>query len=73
MIKRKLTATSQDDAKHMAVIPHDELKNIAKMIASLKTQLDLLDIMARASGIDTWMDRDRVTTLTDEIIKVDHD
>lgn len=71
MIKRKVTVTSQDDAKYMVVIPHDDLMNLSRMIGNLKTQLDLFDRAARACGIDTWLDRDQVNTLADEIIKVD--
>lgn len=71
MINRKVTATALDDAKNIVVIPKAELENIGKLIHSLRIQIETLEQVARASGIDTWITRDRVTTLADEIIKVD--
>jgi len=70
MIKRNVTATELDDAKNIVAIPKAELENIGKLIYSLRLQVETLEQVAKASGIDTWVVRDRVTTLADEIIKV---
>jgi len=36
----------------------------------LRLQIETLEAIARQSGIDTWVDNNKVTTLADEIIKV---
>ena len=69
-VNRKVTATDLDDARQIVVIPKSELEAIARMIYSLKAQIETLEQVAKLSGIDTWINTDRVTTLADEIIKV---
>ena len=70
MINRKVTASDMDDARNIVVIPKSEIEAIARLIYSLRMQVETLEAIARQSGIDTWVDNNKVTTLADEIIKV---
>jgi hypothetical protein len=70
MINRKVTASDMDDARNIVVIPKSEIEAIARLIQSLKFQINVLEDVARQSGIETWVDHNKVTTLADEIIKV---
>ena len=70
MINRKVTATDMDDARNIVAIPKSEIEAIARLIYSLRLQIETLEQVARQSGIDTWVDNNKVTTLADEIIKV---
>lgn len=70
MINRKLTATDMNDARNIVAIPKSEIEAIGRLISSLRLQIESLEAIARQSGIDTWVDSSKVTTLADEIIKV---
>lgn len=70
-IKSNIVATHDDDKKNLVVIPKSELESIGKMIHSLRVQCETLETVARAAGIDTWVNPARVTTLADEIVGVD--
>ena len=70
MINRKVTASDMEDARNIVVIPKSEIEAIARLIYSLRMQVETLEAIARQSGIDTWVDNNKVTTLADEIIKV---
>ena len=70
MINRKVTATDMQDARNIVVIPKSEIEGIARLIYSLRMQVETLETIARQSGIDTWVDSNKVTTLADEVIKV---
>ena len=70
MINRKVTATDMDDARNIVAIPKSEIEAIARLIYGLRLQIETLEQIARQSGIDTWVDNNKVTTLADEIIKV---
>ena len=70
MINRKLTATDMDDARNIIAISKGEIEAIARLIYGLRLQIETLEQVARQSGIDTWVDSNKVTTLADEIIKV---
>jgi len=69
-INRKVTATDMDDARNIIVIPKSEIEAIARLIYGLRLQVETLEQIARQSGIETWVDHNKVTTLADEIIKV---
>ena len=58
------------DARNIVAIPKGEIEGIARLIYSLRMQVETLETIARQSGIDTWVDTNKVTTLADEIIKV---
>jgi len=70
MINRKVTATDMDDARNIVAIPKSEIEAIGRLIYGLRLQVETLEQIARQSGIDTWVDTNKVTTLADEIIKV---
>lgn len=70
MINRKVTATDMDDARNIVAIPKSEIEAIARLIQSMKFQINVLEDVARQSGIETYVDSNKVTTLADEIIKV---
>lgn len=70
-IKSNIVTTHDDDKKNLVVIPRSELEAIGKMIYSLRVQCETLETVARAAGIDTWISRDMVTTLADEIVRVE--
>jgi len=70
MINRKVTATDLDDARNIVAIPKSEVEAIARLIQSMKFQINVLEDVARHSGIETYVDSTKVTTLADEIIKV---
>ena len=70
MIIRKVTATDMDDARNIVAIPKSEIEAIARLIQSMKFQINVLEDVARQSGIETYVDSNKVTTLADEIIKV---
>jgi len=70
MINRKVTATDMDDARNIVAIPKSEIESIARLIQSMKFQINVLEDVARQSGIETYVDSNKVTTLADEIIKV---
>lgn len=70
MINRKVTATDMDDARNIIAIPKSEIEAIGRLIYGLRLQVETLEAIARQSGIDTWVDNNKVTTLADEIIKV---
>jgi len=59
-----------DDARNIIVIPKSEIEAIARLIYGLRLQVETLEQIARQSGIETWVDHNKVTTLADEIIKV---
>jgi len=69
-INRKVTATDLQDAKNIVVIPKSEIEAIGRLIYGLRLQIESLEAIARQSGIDTWVDSNKVTTLADEVIKV---
>lgn len=69
-INRKVTATDLDDARRIIAIPKGEAETIGRLIYSLRLQVETLEQLAKQSGIDTWVDTSKVTTLADEIIKV---
>ena len=70
MINRKITATDMDDARNIVAIPKREVEAIGRLIHALRLQVETLEDIAKQSGIDTWVDTNKVTTLADEIIKV---
>ena len=70
MINRKVTATEMDDARNIVAIPKREVEAIGRLIHALRLQVETLEDIAKQSGIDTWVDTNKVTTLADEIIKV---
>jgi hypothetical protein len=70
MINRKVTATDMEDARNIVAIPKSEMESIGRLIYGLRLQIETLEAVARQSGIDTWVDHNKVTTLADEIIKV---
>jgi hypothetical protein len=70
MINRKVTATDLDDARNIVAIPKSEIEAIARLISALRLQVETLEAIAKQSGIETWVDTNKVTTLADEIIKV---
>ena len=69
-INRKVTATDMDDARNIIAIPKSEIEAIARLIYGLRLQVETLEQIAKQSGIETWVDHNKVTTLADEIIKV---
>ena len=69
-INRKVTATDMTDARNIVAIPKSEIEAIGRLIQSLKLQINALEDVAKHSGIDVWVDTNKVTTLADEIIKV---
>lgn len=69
-INRKVTATDMNDARNIVAIPKSEIEAIARLIYGLRLQIESLEQVAKQSGIDTWVDHNKVTTLADEIIKV---
>tara|TARA_E500000318_G_C3385970_1_gene144053 strand:- start:148 stop:366 length:219 start_codon:yes stop_codon:yes gene_type:complete len=69
-INRKVTATDMNDARNIVAIPKSEIEAIARLIYGLRLQIESLEQIAKQSGIETWVDHNKVTTLADEIIKV---
>ena len=69
-INRKVTATDMNDARNIVAIPKSEIEAIARLIYGLRLQIESLEQVAKQSGIETWVDHNKVTTLADEIIKV---
>ena len=59
-----------DDARNIVVIPKSEIEAIARLIYGLRLQVETLEQIARQSGIETWVDHNKVTTLADELITV---
>ena len=72
-VKRKLTVTELNDARQVLALPKSEAEAIGQLIYTLRLQVQTLEQVAKLSGIDTWINTERVTTLADEIMQVKSD